>query len=217
MENTYFSSDKMYQFDQYTIDEIGIPSAVLIERAAHSAFLELKKRLTNDNTLLIVAGTGNNGADAVALARMLHLENHKVTLYVTSKESHSEEMAQQLNIAQNVNLSVTYDLDDQLFQEATYIIEGIFGIGISREVEGHYQTIIETLNKQEDTIIVALDIPSGLSAETGQPFETVVNADYTLTFGFLKKGMDTEEGKELCGHITVGDIGYPLQQLKHLM
>jgi len=217
MENTYFSSEEMYQFDQHTIEDIGIPSAVLIERAAYSAFLELKKRLTHDDTLLIIAGTGNNGADAVALARMLHLENHKVTLYVTSKESHSEDMAQQLDIAQNINLSVTYDLDDQLFQKATYIIEGIFGIGISREVEGHYQTIIETINKQENTTVVALDIPSGLSAETGQPFKTVVNADYTLTFGFLKKGMDSEEGKELCGEVSLGDIGYPVQQLKDLI
>jgi len=216
MENTYFSSEKMYQFDQFTIEDIGIPSAVLIERAAYSAFLELNNMLVDDDTLLIVAGTGNNGADAVALARMLHLKNHKVTLYVTNKDNYSEEIKQQLNIAQNINLTVIYELDDRLFEQATYIIDGIFGIGISREIEGHYQTIIETINKQENTSIIALDIPSGLSAKTGQPFETVVQADYTFTFGFLKKGMDTNEGKELCGEISVDDIGYPAQQLKHL-
>jgi len=216
MENTYFSSEKMYQFDQYTIEEIGIPSAVLIERAAYSAFLELEKLLTHDDTLLIVAGAGNNGADAVALARMLHLKNHKVTLFVTSKDNYSKELEQQLNIVQNINLAITYELEDKLFEQATYIIEGIFGIGISREVEGHYQTIIETINKQDNTTTIALDIPSGLSAKTGQPFETVIHADYTFTFGFLKKGMDTDEGKELCGEISVGDIGYPVQQLKTL-
>lgn len=211
MENRYFTGDEMYQIDQFTINEIGIPSPVLMERAAYSVFLHIIQKLKSDDKILIIAGTGNNGGDAVALARMLFLLDYQVELYILSKENHSKEMKRQINIVQNINLPITFGFIEQGFNEATYIIDGIFGIGISREIEGIYQTVIQKINerKNHQKLIVSLDIPSGLSAYTGEPFSTVIQADITYTFGFKKHGMQTNIGKQLCGEIVLCDIGYP--------
>lgn len=214
MPKQYLSSETIYAIDQFTINEIGIPSAVLMERAAYSAFLGMKEYLSKNDFILLVAGSGNNGADAVALARMLYLDEFKVHLYITSSDNHSDGMSSQLKIAENISLPMSDTFEPDLFERASYIVDGIFGIGISREIEGNYQAIIECLNKQNDSTIVALDIPSGLSAKTGEPFETVTQADRTYTFGFLKKGMESEIGKELCGKIDICDLGYPENTLR---
>src|SRR5690625_89546 len=215
MNQHFFTSEEMYQFDQYTIHEIGIPSPVLIERAAYATFQHLTSILTKQHKILIVAGKGNNGADAVALARMLYLANYRILLHIVSDKNLSDEMDQQLAIAKNIHLPLTYQFDATHFEEADYLIDGIFGIGLSREIKGIYQEIIQTMNveKKKKKTLIALDIPSGLSAHTGKVFKTVVQADYTYTFGFKKHGMQYKEGKEVCGTIVVCDIGYPNNQL----
>lgn len=217
MENRYFTSVEMYQFDQFTINEIGIPSSVLMERAAHSVFIHIIQKVKSEDEILIIAGTGNNGGDAVALARMLFLLDYQVKLYIISKENHSEEMKRQVKIAQNINLPMTFDFIEQEFDKATYLIEGIFGIGISREIEGVNQSVIQKINeaRRKQKTIVSLDIPSGLSSYTGEPFTTVIQADITYTFGFKKHGMQTDIGKHLCGEIVLCDIGYPEKILAH--
>ncbi len=218
MEKMYLSSETMYQIDQYTIEQIGLPSPVLMERAAYAAFLDLKaKRLSKDDAILVVAGTGNNGGDAVALARMLFIDGYEVLCFITSPDKHSEGMAAQVSIAEKIDLPMTSAFNLQHFQQADWIIEGLFGIGLSREIEGTYKTIIEAINQQEKAHIVALDIPSGLSTVTGHAFNTVVQADITYTFGFLKKGMNTAHGRSLCGEIRLCDLGYPMHKLKKFL
>jgi NAD(P)H-hydrate epimerase len=214
MTKKYLSSDTMYKIDQFTINDIGLPSPVLMERAAYSVFLDIKAKISKDVFILLVAGSGNNGGDAVALARMLYLAGYNTKLYVTSKGGYSEGMALQMKIAENINLPLTFEYDEALFKNAAYIVDGIFGIGLSREIEGEYRPIIETINQQTDTSVAALDIPSGFSAKTGEAFETVVKADVTYTFGFLKKGMDTSAGQEICGRIITCDLGYPVKILE---
>ena len=213
MQNKYLSSDTMYRIDQYTIEEIGIPSPVLMERAAYSVFLDLKTKLSKETSILVVAGTGNNGGDAVAIARMLFIEGFNVQCYIIKPENYSEGMTEQVRIAENIDLPITYEFDPIHFEQADWIIEGIFGIGLSREIEGKFKTIIDWINQFQNVKVVSLDIPSGLSAVTGEAFQTVVQADYTYTFGFFKKGMDTEKGQAFCGNIHLCDLGYPTHKL----
>lgn len=214
MNNQYLTSKQMYAIDQMTINEIGIPSPVLMERAAHAVFLALEKELTKEDNILIIAGSGNNGGDAVALARMFHLSNYSVKLHVIDNDNYSEGMALQMKIARNIHIPMLDKLNVSDFKDAQYIIEGIFGIGLSREIEGRYRSIIAAINQQKDATVIALDIPSGLSAKTAKAFKTVIQANSTYTFGFLKKGMDTKKGKQLCGKITVCDLGYPKSNFK---
>lgn len=214
MSEKYLSSDTMYKIDQFTINDISIPSAVLMERAAYSVFLGMKENFSKDVSILLVAGAGNNGADAVALARMLFLAGYSVKLYVIEGGGYSDGMAEQMAIAKNIEVPLTFEFDEGLFEQAACIVDGIFGIGLSREIEREYQTIIERINQQVDATVIALDIPSGLSAKTGEPFETVIQADITYTFGFSKKGMETDVGKELCGTIKTCNLGYPKNILR---
>lgn len=211
----YLTSDEMLKIDHYTMKEIGIPSLVLMERAAFSVFLDLQKNLTKDESILVVAGSGNNGGDAVALARMLFLEGNHVHCYIIDSENYSESMAQQVLIAENIGLPIVHTLKSHLFEEASIIIDGIFGIGLSREIEGQYKEVIHLINQQRKSMVIALDIPSGLSATTGEPFQTVVQADTTYAFGFKKHGMQKKFGQALCGKIIVCSIGYPLHRLEH--
>lgn len=216
MKDNYFSSDEMQTIDRYTIEEIGIPSAVLMERAAYSLVLDLQKKLEKDDNIRIVAGSGNNGADAIAVARMLHLLDYSVQLFLPNTKRLSEGMHLQLHIAQNINIPIVYEFDQQWFEKADFIVDGLFGIGLSREMEGIYQKIARQINSAKSSAtVIAVDIPSGLSASTGSAFSDVIHADYTYTFGYFKKGMNTEEGKEVCGEIILCDIGYPNEQLKN--
>lgn len=213
MAKKYFSSEEMYAFDDYTINEIGIPSSVLMERAAHATVLDLQKKISKEATIVVVAGSGHNGGDAIAVARMLYLLGYHLELFVLGKDNYSEGMKQQLTIAQNVQLPISYKIDTNRLKSADFIIEGIFGIGLSREIEGKFKHIVDLINqaRENKTTIIALDIPSGLSAVTGKPFKNIVHADYTYTFGFYKTGMDTDLGKKICGEIILCDIGYPVK------
>lgn len=214
MREHYISSEMMYQIDKYTIEEIGIPSAVLMERAAYATFSDLKTKVDKDSYLLVIAGTGNNGGDAVALARMLFIDGYNVQCYIPKTTDYSDGMVEQVQIAKNIDLPITYTFEASDFEQADWIIEGIFGIGLSREIEGIFKIIVDWINQCQHINVISLDIPSGLSAVTGKSFQTVVHADYTYTFGFLKKGMDTKKGQLLCGNIHLCDLGYPVHKLE---
>lgn len=219
MKKKFLSSEEMYAIDQYTIEKIGIPSPVLMERAAYAVVLDLKDDLTKNDFILVLAGNGNNGADAIAVARMLFLLNFNVEVYLPAQTSYSKGMKEQLTIAENIELPIKHKMKANKFTQATYIVDGLFGIGLTREIESHYKEGIYLVNqqKQEDTTIISLDIPSGLSAVTGELFETVIKADYTYTFGFYKKGMDTALGQYYCGQIKWCDLGYPLKKLEDFL
>ncbi len=118
METKYVTSEEMYQIDRYTIEEIGLPSPVLMERAAHAAFLDLKTKITKEETVLVAAGTGNNGGDAVALARMLFIEGYHVRCLITGPDKHSEGMALQVRIAEKLDLPISYGFSPLLVEKA---------------------------------------------------------------------------------------------------
>ena len=90
----------------------------------------------------------------------------------------------------------------------------IFWPGVILGGEGIFKIIVDWINQCQHINVISLDIPSGLSAVTGKSFQTVVHADYTYTFGFLKKGMDTKKGQLLCGNIHLCDLGYPMHKLE---
>lgn len=216
MRKQFFSSEEMYRFDNFTIQSIGIPSPVLMERAALATVDALKQKINEKESILAVAGSGNNGGDAIAVARMLHLHGYNVRILVLTKNNYSDEMKRQLNIAQNIHVPITTELKSSDFTEADLIIDGIFGIGLKREIGGIQKEAILLMNiakTKHNTRLVAVDIPSGLSAVTGDVFTPAVQADVTYTFGFYKLGMNHEIGKQLCGEVILCDIGYPYKLL----
>lgn len=211
------NSRQMKSVDEYSINNIGIPSLVLMERAA----LAVKDRIVSMSCtaccasapkfrVLCVCGRGNNGADGLAAARLLSQAgfNAEIMLAGGDKEGTSEYETQR-RIVKNMGLVHRNSVH---MEEYDYIVDAIFGIGLSRDVAGVYRDIIENINQAKNEAphikVVSVDIPSGISADSGEVKGAAVKADETVTFGYNKLGMVMFPGAEYAGNVTVADIGF---------
>lgn len=200
------NSQEMKALDRNTIEHHQIPSLVLMERAALAVVQELQSfDLTNT---LVVCGSGNNGGDGIAVARILHLAgqltDQKVSVFFAGNPDHmSDDCRKQTIIARSYG--VTF-VNNPIYSEYTTIVDAIFGVGLSRTVEGSYKTVIEKINSAGKTV-VAVDIPSGINADDGAIMGCAVKADLTVTFAFAKVGHLLFPGKAYTGHLKVHDIG----------
>lgn len=201
-------ADEMKRCDEDTINRIGVPSMVLMERAALSvAFHLLKKTGGKPGKVLVAAGTGNNGGDGLAIGRLLALKGYKVTFFLAGNpDKMTQETADQLKILENLGFSTQSKLEDA---EYDMVIDALFGIGLSREIEGAYADLIAKINRfgRQGAYICAVDIPSGICADTGKVLGCAVKADLTVTFAFAKRGHLLYPGKEYSGKLVVEDIG----------
>ena len=197
-------ASQMKKIDQYSIETIKIPSIVLMEEAARAVVRCVEAHIVKDTRIVAVCGSGNNGADGIAAARILYNKGYQVGLYLIGKEeSATKEWKLQLEIAKNLQIPVVDSIED-----ADVIIDGIFGIGLSREVTGSFFKLIEEINKL-NALVVSVDIASGIHASTGQVMGIAVQADYTVTFGYSKIGMILYPGRTYSGKVLVEDIGFP--------
>jgi NAD(P)H-hydrate epimerase len=197
---------QMQAVDAYTIEQVGIPAIVLMERAALAVVKQVKKHSGKKDRILVVCGIGNNGADGAAAARILCAEGYQADILLAGEEEKASTLAkQQLFIARNLGISIYNNI---VISEYTIIIDAIFGIGLSRDVAGRYKELIEEIN-QGDHKVFSVDIPSGLSADTAVPMGVSIRSDYTITFGLNKIGLLLYPGCEYAGEITVADIGFP--------
>ena len=195
---------QMKAADLNTIENIGIPSMVLMERAALQVVSEIKCRCKNMDSILVVCGSGNNGGDGFAIARLLIDDEYDVDVVFTGKmESRSDETVQQMKILENMGISVGNSLPKR---EYSVIIDAMFGIGLCREITGHYRELIEEINDY-DAYKVAVDIASGVSADSGEILGSAFRADLTVTFEYGKLGHYLYPGAEYSGHVVVKSIG----------
>lgn len=196
--------------DHYTIEQIGVPSLVLMERAALATAEECIKRMTLGARVLCACGMGNNGADGVATARILHLRGYAAKILLAGNEAKAtEEMKCQLRIARNLNIPICKaDEEAEYIKSGEYelIVDALFGVGLARNVEGLYASLVEQMN-QSRAKLVSVDIPSGVSADDGSVLGCAVKAAVTVTFGTEKLGMILYPGTECCGERVTADIG----------
>ncbi|MCI7062240.1 MAG: NAD(P)H-hydrate dehydratase [Lachnospiraceae bacterium] len=194
------------EIDRITIQEIGIPSMVLMEKAAIAVAGCIKAKAKPESRILSVCGMGNNGGDGVAAARLLHDEGFFVVIsLIGNEENASDEMKRQLDIARKLGIYICTGLPEG---EYDIIIDAIFGIGLSREVTGEFADAINWINEQ-DALRFAVDVPSGINASTGEILSVAVAADYTVTFGTSKRGIVLFPGCNYAGEVIVADIGFP--------
>ena len=200
------SGDEMARIDDYTINTIGIPQMVLMERAALKVFEFVKERFDRKKKVLVVVESGNNGGDGIAVARMLHEDGYKVDIYwINEIEKQSEGFKQQYSIAKKLNLNFIDEIIDYGYD---VVIDGIFGVGLNRSVHGRHAEAIHIMNDL-DAYKIAIDIPSGIDSYTGFILDTAFKADTTITFELMKLGMITGAGFELSGNVIVAPIGIP--------
>lgn len=194
---------QMKELDQETIHSYGVPSLVLMERASLAVTEELKKSFVTDR-ILVVCGSGNNGADGIAAARILHLQGYRVDVYLAGKmESFTEEAKTQWKIAEKYGVSIVNNLCPN---EYTTIVDAVFGVGLSREITGNYREVFEKIN-QSQVPVLAVDIPSGIHSATGRVMGIAIQAVKTVTFAYGKAGLYLYPGASYSGEIVIKDIG----------
>lgn len=202
--------------DRYTIDEIGVPSVVLMERAALAVATktaEIAAGFGRNVSICAVCGSGNNGADGVAAARILTWQGLPVDVIVADDGAKpSAEFAAQAEIAANSGMSFC---NVSSIAEYDIVIDALFGTGLSRAVTGAYARTIDRINAGQN-VVVSVDIPSGISADTGNILGTAVRADATVTFGYNKIGLMLYPGREFAGELTVADIGFCPEAIRNL-
>lgn len=204
------------EIDRYSINQIGIPGIVLMERAALAASMELIKRTEEGARILILAGMGNNGADGLAMARILLQNRRNITvLMIGNPEKASAENKLQQNILSEMGVLLQYsDLKEAMpsLPFADYYVDALFGVGLSRPLNAPYQELIRQIkgNQALGTKVLAIDIPSGICADNGQILGAAVKADVTVTFGYRKLGMVLVPGKAYAGEVITADIGFVL-------
>ncbi|MEE1114003.1 MAG: NAD(P)H-hydrate dehydratase [Eubacterium sp.] len=193
--------------------ERGIPSIVLMEKAA-SAFVDefLAAGVDPDRTI-IVCGTGNNAGDGVAAARILSEKGYRPKVfYAGDPEKYSAQMKQQIQMLEIYDPDVTTQLSEFHPEEAEGIIDAIFGIGMKRDITGSYREIIERINEAHDAgvFVASVDMPSGIHTDTGAVCGCAVKADLTVTFTAMKTGLCLYPGAAYAGKTVVREIGIPI-------
>lgn len=199
------TGEEMRRYDCNTIEKIGIPAMVLMERAALAAMEKVEEHCAKQSgCVLILAGVGNNGGDGLALARLLKEKSFDVEIWCVGDLSKaSEQWKKQREILES------YEVDfvtRPRRKEYTVMIDALFGVGLSREITGSYREAVELFGKLSGYKI-ALDLPSGIDSDTGKIWGDAVRADETVTFGFRKRGLVMYPGCEYAGKVTVADIG----------
>lgn len=199
------TSQEIKEIEQYTIHEIGIPSLVLMERAALSVSEQIKKRFLGRDKICVVCGKGNNGADGIAIARqLLKTELSVVVVVLGNEEKFSEEMKIQISILKNIGGSYLHQIPQEDF---SCFVDAIFGVGLSREiVDESILKAIETINSS-DAYIYSVDVPSGICTDNGQIMGRAVKANETITFSYGKVGLYLYPGKEYAGKVQIKEIG----------
>ena len=201
----WVNAAQMKAADQYTIQKLGVPSLELMEHAAQACVQVLEDEKVDLSHVCVVCGSGNNGGDGFAIARILQNNRYSVeTFCVGNPEHYTEETQEQMHRLQECGGKITYGMP----QEDSYsvVIDSVFGVGLSRKVEGRYRQVIEQMNRMRGTKF-AVDIPSGLSATTGCILGCAFKADYTVTFQLKKIGLELSQGRTMAGRVIVPDIG----------
>ena len=199
----------MSRADAYSIERIGIPSMVLMERAALGVVEEIIARKLDTSYILVVCGTGNNGGDGVAAARILAERGIRSdVLFVGNPQKRSAQLAAQIRILEYYGVNEVKSIVPGRY---TLIIDAIFGIGLSREISGQAEEIIKLINA-EKAYKVAVDISSGISADSGRMLGCAVKADLTVTFACGKAGHYLSDGALHAGEVAVKEIGIPVSE-----
>jgi len=214
-----FSTSQIKELDTYTIEHEPIQSIDLMERAAHVFTDAFCLRFPELNKITVFAGPGNNGGDALAIARMLYQKDYSVEIYLFNPKGKLSIdcqinkkrllMLPQMKITEVKDTFVPPDLGKN-----DIVIDGLFGSGLNRPLEGGFASVVKYINSSSCTV-VSIDIPSGLFGEDNSENNNdhIIAADYTYTFQFPKLSFLFSENESFVGKIEVLDIGLNPEKL----
>lgn len=213
------SAAEMRAIDAATIDGIGLPGAVLMENAGRAVADAVVEELAGQGgAVAVVAGAGNNGGDGYVVARVLRARGIEALVYLAARRGEVRGDAQ-LHLAayeQTGGMATSIAEPGELaehreaIESAPVMVDALFGTGLARQVTGHLAEVIEVMNRSRGRV-VAVDVPSGLSADLGVPLGSAVRAHRTVTMAFLKVGIAVAPGMACAGRVAVAEIGIPVE------
>lgn len=207
------TSSQMRSLDAHAIEEIGIPGMVLMENAARSVIEEIEQRFEDVEFLsaAVVCGPGNNGGDGFAIARHLHLRGSDVDVFLVCDPAELKgDALTNYKLLEPIGLDPIPWNDDEEVSLAEYdlVIDALFGTGTVRKPEGNSLRAIEAIN-DSPALVIAVDVPSGVDATTGEVPGAAVFADVTVTFQCAKSGLVLPPGRDYVGDLVVAPISIP--------
>ena len=209
-----FTGAQIHELDKYTIEKEPINSIDLMERAAHALVRAITEVWGNDVPVVVFAGPGNNGGDALAVARMLAEQKYAVSVYLFNVGDRLSEDCkvnrQRLAGCRAVRsfVEVTNEFDPPKLDEGMLVIDGLFGSGLNKPLAGGFASLVKYIN-QSSAMVVSIDVPSGLMTEdnTYNVRANIIRADLTLTLQCRKLSFLFAENQRHIGLVKVLDIG----------
>lgn len=207
------NSDLTKNIDKYCIDKLGIPSIILMENAAIKIIQNID--FEKFKSFTVVCGFGNNGGDGLAVARHILSKNMKVDIFIIGSHSMSNDCATNYNILEKMGMKITNIIEtnniiklNESLCKNDMTIDSIFGTGLSRNIEGIYNEVINEINTTS-RYTLSIDIPSGMKCDSFGILGNCIKADKTISFETYKKGFLDYEGEKYTGDILVEKIGIP--------
>ena len=214
------------RLDESVIADYGVSQAVLMENAALAARSVAEKQWgVRGREVLVVCGIGNNGGDGCALARLLYAQGAAVTLLIAGESRRMRGAAAEnyaiverlpleiLSLGTGDHPAILNQLDIDRFD---YVVDALFGTGLSREITGRMAALVNTLNHHRSPIL-SLDIPSGVDSDTGAILGCAIQAQATISFGVLKQGNLLFPGYALGGTLYHSEISFPPEMYEELL
>lgn len=209
------SPEEMKNLDNHTINEVGIDGMILMENAGKKSAEIIELNIIEPyETIAVICGTGNNGGDGFVIARWLHNHNFDVNCFIVGqKDKFSPSAQKNYDILSKLSCNITFiknetDLEEEfpLLENNSVFIDALFGIGLKGEIKGFRKKLIEIVNNIS-TKTIAVDIASGINANTGRIANIAIAADYTITMDALKYGHLLYPGRKFSGEVYIVDIG----------
>lgn len=202
-----YRTAQVRELDRCAIEDHGIPGAVLMERAGEAAWQLARKHWPKLRDVTVLCGTGNNGGDGYVLARLALETNCRVRVVQLGDPERIKGDA--LTMAQGYRATGGEVQPFQGLPRSTdLLVDAVFGTGLERDVSGEWAAALEAMNRHRAPVL-AIDIPSGLHADTGRILGTAVRAQHTVTFIGLKPGLFTGEGPDCCGEVHFVGLEVP--------
>ncbi len=201
---------QMREIDRRTIEDFGLASAVLMERAGLSVVKRITDLFDPSRKVVVLAGGGNNGGDGLVAARLLHNAGWDVRAFVVSpRDGLSRDCLGQFETALKMGVRIEAEkIPSPRELSGAVVVDALVGTGLNKPLRDGLSLLVKRVNRAR-TDVVAVDIPTGISADTGRIMGTAVKADVTVTFGLPKRGHLFHPGAGYSGRLFVEDIGFP--------
>lgn len=202
-----YTIEQVRELDRIAIQEQGIPGYVLMERAGAALFTVITQRYSNARSMCILCGAGNNAGDGYVLARLAQRANWQVQVLAVAPPETLQNDAQTA-YQDYLNVGGSVEVFTGILPPADLLVDALFGTGLTRPLHGAFLVAVAAINAYFNPVI-AVDIPSGLHGNTGQPLGSAVKAALTVSFIGLKQGLLTGQARDYVGDLVFADLALP--------